>query len=162
MLIVGWVNIMNRIVKTGAITLYTCVVLIIAVGFAAYQLFQGMMWKKETARFAESAGRSEAMGLFKKGYRWKYVIDGKRDETTRLNRMDRPFDLFAVFYQPILGSAHKFATEAYVSAFNAQMDTMVARPDRFPSEPDNATAANRTQPSRVETNRTSVAVGSDH
>jgi hypothetical protein len=151
---------MNRIVKTGAITLYTCVVLIIAGGFAAYELVQGLMWKQETKRFAESAGRSQAMGLFKKGYRWKYVIDGKRDEDTRLNRMDGPFELMAVFYQPSLGSAHRFATESYVSAFNAQMDTMMAKPDRFLGEPD-AGAANRSLPTRVETNRTSVAAGSD-
>ena len=152
---------MNRIFKTGAITLYTCVVLIIAGGFAAYELVQGLMWKQETKRFAESAGRSEAMGLFKKGYRWKYVIDGKRDEDTRLNRMDGPFELFAVFYQPSLGSAHKFATETYVSAFNAQMDTMIAKPERFLGAPNNAGAANRSQPTRVETNRTSVGAGFD-
>jgi hypothetical protein len=152
---------MNRIVKTGAITLYTCVVLIIAGGFAAYELVQGLMWKQETKRFAESAGRSEAMGLFKKGYRWKYVIDGKRDEDTRLNRMDGPFQLIAVFYQPSLGSAHKFATETFVSAFNAQMDTMITNPDRFLGAPNNAGAANRSQPIRSETNRTSAAAGSD-
>ena len=99
------------------------------------------------------------MLLFKKGYRWKYVIDGKRDEDTRLNRMDGPFQLFAVFYQPSLGSAHKFATETYVSAFNAQMDVMIARPDRFLGEPNNAGAANRGQPVGSETNRTSAAAG---
>ena len=152
---------MNRIVKTGAITLYTCVLLIVAGGFAAYELVQGLMWKKETKRFAESAGRSEAMGLFKKGYRLKYVIDGKRDEDTRLNRMDGPFQLIAVFYQPSLGSAHKFATETYVSAFNAQMDTMLANPSRFLGEPNNRGAGNWSQPTRVETNRASAAAGTD-
>ena len=143
---------MNRIFKTGAIPLYTCVVLIIAGGFAAYSLVQGMMWKQETKRFAESAGRLEAMAIFKKGYRWKYVIDGKRDEDIRLNRMDGPFQLIAVFYQPSLGSAHKFATETYVSAFNGQMDTMLANPGRFLGDPT-AGAVNRSQPTRVETNQ---------
>lgn len=152
---------MNRIFKTGAITLYTCVVLIIAGGFAAYALVQGMMWKQETKRFAESAGRSEAMALFKKGYRWKYVIDGKRDEDTRLNRMDGQFQLIAVFYQPSLGSAHKFATETFVSAFNGQMDIMIMKPERFLGEPKNSGAANRSPPTPVETNRASVAAGSD-
>jgi hypothetical protein len=152
---------MNRTFRTGAITLYTCVVLIIAGGFAAYEFVQGLMWKQETKRFAESAGRSEAMALFKKGYHWKYVIDGKRDEDTRLDRTDGPFQMIAVFYQPSLGSAHKFATETYVSAFNAQMDTMIANPNRFLAEPNNAGAANRSQRTRVETNRTSVAAGSD-
>ncbi|HLH52863.1 MAG TPA: hypothetical protein VKY92_04535 [Verrucomicrobiae bacterium] len=148
---------MNRILKTGAITLYTCVLLIIAGGFAVYALVQGMMWKEETKRFAESSGRLEAMACFKKGYRWKYVIDGKRDENTRLNRMDGPFPLIAVFYQPSLGSAHKFATERYVSAFNDQMDVMVAKPERFLG----ADPESRTQPGLVATNRTSTAAASD-
>ena len=153
---------MNRILKIGAITLYTCVVLIIAAGFAVYALVQGMMWKQETKRFAESAGRLEAMATFKKGYRWKYVIDGKRDENTRLNRMDGPFQLIAVFYQPSLGSAHKFATETYVSAFDGQMDTimdtMMANPGRFLGDPS-AGAANRSQPTRVDKPK-SVTTGS--
>jgi hypothetical protein len=152
---------MNRIVKAGAITLYTCGVLIIAGGFAAYELVQGVMWKQETKRFAESAGRSEAMAHFKKGYRWKYVIDGKRDEDTRLNRVDGQFQLIAVFYQPSLGSAHKFATERYVSAYNSQMDTMTAYPNRFLAEPNNAGAANRSEPTRVDPNRTPAAAGSE-
>ena len=151
---------MNRIVKTGAITLYTCVLLIVAFGFAAYQFVQGAMWKKETERFAESAGRSQAMNLFKKGYRWKYLIDGKRDEDTRLNKTDGPFELFAVFYQPALGAAHRFATETYVSAFNAQMDVMVKNPERFLREPNKPGAANRSRPVGLETNRTPATAGS--
>lgn len=149
---------MNRIVKTGAITLYTCVLLIVALGFAVYQLFQAGMWKKETERFAQSAGSSEAMNLFKKGYRWKYLIDGKRDEDTRLNKTDGPFELFAVFYQPALGAAHRLATEAYVSAFNAQMDVMVKNPERFLGEPKPG-AAHRSRPVSSESNRTPVAAG---
>ena len=133
---------MNRILKTSAITLYTCIVLIVAGGFAFTKALQGMMWKKETQRFAEMAGQTQAMNDFKKGYRWKYVIDGKRDEETRLNRMDGQFQLIAVFYQPSLGSANKFATETFVSAFNAQMDKMVARPDRFLGKPKGAGTTN--------------------
>jgi hypothetical protein len=100
------------------------------------------------------------MALFRKGYRWKYVMDGKRDENTRLNRMDGPFQLIAVFYQPSLGSAHKFATETYVSAFNGQMDTMVANPNRFLAGPNQQARANGKQPSGFLTNETSGAAAS--
>jgi hypothetical protein len=138
---------MNRVVRTGAITIYTCVVLIVAGVFAARLWLQGQMWKSETKRFADAAGRSQAMNLFRKGFHLKYVIDGKRDEDTRLNRTEGAFELIAVFYQPALGPAHKFATEAYVSAFNTQMDVMVEHPDRFLSEPGRNASAKGSQPS---------------
>jgi len=78
----------------------------------------------------------------------------------RTNKMDGAFELFAVFYQPALGAAHRFATEVYVSAFNAQMDVMVKNPERFLGEPNKPGAANRSRPVGSETNRTPAAAGS--
>jgi len=107
------------------------VLLIAALGCAGYLVFQNLMWKEEVTRFASSAGRLEAHGLFRNGKYWLYRIDGQCDETHFSGQRDGPFEVWTIFFQPALGGAHRYATEHYVAEFNDQMRRMEREPDKF-------------------------------
>jgi hypothetical protein len=82
-------------------------------------------------RFAGSAGRLEAHGLFRKGRYWLYKMDGQCDESRFSGQRDGPFEVWIVFFQPSLGAAHRYATEHYVAEFNDQMRRMQREPEKF-------------------------------
>jgi hypothetical protein len=120
--------------------LIVCVVslamlLVGVLGVTGYLAWQNYLWKTEVRHYAGSTGRLEAMALFNKGYRWLYRLDGKCDETHSTGQHEGPFEVFIVFYQPILGEAHRCGRETYVAEFNEQMRWMLEHPAKFGKAP---------------------------
>ena len=121
---------MNRYVKTSGLTIAGFIAAVYVVVFGALQWMKGKNWEKETIRYARSAGRTEAMLLFRNGRMWKYELDGERHDTVML-RNENGFDVFAIDYFPNLGKAHRISKSEYVKSFNEMMDHMSKDPEKF-------------------------------
>lgn len=111
-------------------TLFAAILLLLigAICWSAYLLFQNEMWKMEAIRYSESSAIMQANGAFRRGILSLYKIEGKCDNEHFSGQHDGPFEVWIAFYQPSLGAAHRIATEHWVAKYNEQMHRLQDNP----------------------------------
>jgi hypothetical protein len=118
--------------RTTKITIWIlAIVLLISLGCAGYLFHQNFFLELEAMRYADSAARLEAQGMFRKGFLWLYKIDGECDEDHFSGNREGPFEIWIKFYQPAAGPAHRRVTQRWVETFNDQMRRMQKEPEKF-------------------------------
>jgi hypothetical protein len=156
---------MPKKLKVAVIVLSTA--LLVSVGALAWTLWQNYWWQRSVDLVAHEAGASWAMSSFRRGHLALWEINPTNDFPRFSGRREGPFEIWLDEYRTGLPAPLHYAERKKIEAHNRQMRHMYEHPERFTPGKDERKhaqangAANRNQPIRSETNRTSVAAGSD-
>src|SRR5206468_6122520 len=120
-------------------------------------------WRDEVNTLVGAKATRQAMEDFQAGHLRLYILGGESDRHKFSGRTDGAFEIWIPPFHPELGRAHRYSTEQFIEFYNRKMRYMQTHPEEFQQERKEvqpARAANRSQPIRSETNRTSAAAGS--
>jgi hypothetical protein len=143
------------------------VALTASVVILTWALWQNYWWRLSVDSVADEAGASWAMSSFRRGDLVLWEINPTNDFPRFSGRRDGPFKIWLDEHHPDMPAPWNYAERRKLQAHNRQMRHMYEHPERFTPGQDERkqaqqdAAASRSQPIRVETNRTSSTAGSD-
>lgn len=133
------------------------------IAWGYWQIYGIGGWRDQLYASEGAVASRRALDDFRAGHLRLYTLGGESDKAKYTGTNDGPFEIWIPDFYPSLGRAHRFSTEQFIAFYNSKMRYMHTHPDEFPPETKKVQldgAANRSQPIRSETHRTSVATGS--
>jgi hypothetical protein len=108
-----------------AIITFLVVLLLISIGFSAYERWQSYWWKEEVSMLAFCYGGTRAELDFREGKIRLFVISGERKNDIYSGTNEGPFQVWFSQYYPDRFS--RYAGERLVDGYNNHMDFMQSR-----------------------------------
>ncbi len=155
--------------KTRAPYVVICLFAILLLGSASliawgyWQIYGIGGWRDQLYASEGAVASRRALDDFRDGHLLLYTLGGENEKAKYTGTNDGAFEIWVPHFYPSLGRAHRYSTEQFIEFYNRKMRYMQTHPDNFQQERkevQRAGAANRSQPIRSETNRTSSAAGS--
>ena len=133
------------------------------IAWGYWQIYGIGGWRDELYASEGAVASRRALDDFRDGHLRLYTLGGENEKAKYIGTNDGPFEMWVPHFYPSLGRAHRYSTEQFIEFYNRKMRYMQTHPDEFQrdrKEVQRAGAANRSQPTRSETNSTSPAAGS--